>query len=191
MLDGMAFLFTAAAALCLVAAPGALPDVLLPGTHRVTHEVMFVESELLGETRLIAGPLRGFGGFIEVAAGEPFSHSSKYGTRVYSVPREAVVESADDLRESSWPSVSVQVGYADAASRMSPVHRRRTVVELVAASEDEIRVEVRERIAMDSSGQPVDIRMHWVKIAAVAAAGLLLLAFVWRSRSKRARAGAE
>ena len=62
------------------------PDLILPGHHGVTHELVVETAPDVEDWRLFAAPTAGFGGLHEVVDGEPFSFSSKYGTRFYAIP---------------------------------------------------------------------------------------------------------
>jgi hypothetical protein len=83
--------------LALLSLAGALRgDVLLPGTRPVSHQLVIEPSELWAGRRIVAFPVRGFGGAHLVEPGRPFDFSSKYGTRLYvAVESEPVPESVD------------------------------------------------------------------------------------------------
>jgi hypothetical protein len=70
-------------------------DVLLPGMKRVEHRLVLEPSELWTGRRIVAAPVRGFGGTHVVEPGVPFAFSTKYGTRLYVVPEaEAIPDDA-------------------------------------------------------------------------------------------------
>lgn len=97
-------------------------DVLLPGTKSVSHQLVIEESEHWTGKRIVAFPVRGFGGAHVVEPGKPFDFSSKYGTRLYVVPEsEPIPESPDPAWKSSHVAAEIPVSEVSAVPLTSPL----------------------------------------------------------------------
>lgn len=166
-------------------------DIIPPGNKKVSHHMVFADSPLLQSHRLIAMPVRGFGGFTEVQAGQPFQFSSKYGTRLYVVPSDyhppGKVFHGEPL---PFPSCEVPVSSTTSVPKFSPVASLRTTCKLIAVGDDSIGVEVIEHVELGSGNQPVTPWQRMLPFVAIAATGLLGCILVWRWNRAR-MAGAE
>lgn len=108
-------------ALLALAAP-ARADILLPGHRPVSHKLLIESSEHWGGKRIVAFPVRGFGGTHLVQPGEPFEFSSKYGTRLYVVTdAEPVPESADAAWTASHVAAEIPVQEVASVPLVSPL----------------------------------------------------------------------
>ena len=153
------------AALCAALLVCPAPDVLPPGSRRLTHELVLEASPHFETYELFAAPVRGFGGVTHLVTGEPFRFSTKYGTRIYALDKGA--EFPDDARV--WvgapPSAAslaqhgvravgaIPVQEQGSAPIGSPVEHVRTHLRVVAVADGEVRLEVvAEHVERDLSG---------------------------------------
>lgn len=142
-----------ALAALLVAAPAGARDLIPPGHRPVVHELVFDRLELPPGTRLVATPVRGFGGVEEVQAGTPFRFSSKYGTAFHLVPEgEEVTAPGRDL---DHPSAAPPVGEIRSLPLVNPVARVLTTLALDGAEAGELRLSVVNEERFDANGEPV------------------------------------
>lgn len=151
-------------------------DLIPPGHKSVKHELVFVDSASLDSHRLVAAPIRGLHGVMEVQAGQRFRFSTKYGTRFYLVP--------DDLRPlpefdrelfAQWPSVAPPISETRSASMISPVASALTTLRLADVTSSEPKIELVNHIEFDSSGNPVTWKSSVVRPLVLVPAGVLLL----------------
>ena len=85
-------------------------DIIVPGHQAVRHTLVLEPAPGVELPRLVAHPVRGFGGWTEVRAGEPFEFSGKYGTHLCAVqPGEAVPERVDPAWCSAHASTPIPV----------------------------------------------------------------------------------
>lgn len=166
-------------------------DLIPPGNKAVSHKLVFVDSPLLQEHRVIAMPVRGFGGHEEVRAGQPFHFSSKYGTRLYVVPDDfqppSKVTVGDPL---PFPSCEVPVSSTTYVPKLSPITSLRSTLKLVAVNDDTIEVELVDHVELNSSGEPVTVAgtvLPWLIIASVGFVGCVV---IWR-RTRVAKEAAQ
>jgi hypothetical protein len=96
-------------------------DILLPGHKPISHQLVIAPSEHWTGRRIVAAPVRGFGGTHVVEPGVPFDFSSKYGTRLYVVPEaEALPDVVDDPWKTSHVSADIPVSEVASVPVTSP-----------------------------------------------------------------------
>ena len=165
-----------------LAAP-ARSDILLPGTKSVSHQLVIEASEHWTGKRIVAFPVRGFGGTHVVEPGKPFDFSSKYGTRLYVVPEsEPVPQSVDPSWTAGHVAADIPVSEVSSVPLTSPLES--IVTTLRIRELDGARFEL---AVVDET------KRHdpWL-IAALCAAALLGglgLCFLIRRRKRAAAAG--
>jgi hypothetical protein len=135
-----------------------LADLIPPGQKGVTHQLVFVDSPALAQHRLVAAPVHGFRGTTEVVAGQPFDFSSKYGTRLYVIPKEVVpLPEFDPNLYSQWPSAEPPVGEITSVPVVSPVTSILTKVRLADVTSGLPKLEV----VMDEKFADSHVRFSW------------------------------
>jgi hypothetical protein len=162
--------------------PCALParaDIVLPGTEPVSHRLVIERSEAWdGAQRIVAAPVRGFGGTHVVEPGVPFSFSTKYGTRLYVVPpSEELPERIDESWSASHLSAAIPVSEVSSAPLASPLESLTTTLTVRALDRDRFELAV---VAERSERDP------WLLtgLATAFAAGVLGLVLIRRRRSR-------
>ncbi len=163
----------------------AYADVLLPGYRGVSHQLVFEDSEALRSHRLVAAPIRGFGGVVELEPGKPFRFSTKYGTRFYVVPRE--VEGLPDFHRElygTWPSTKPPVTEINAVPMASRVESAITTLRLVSVDSAEPVIEIVEHVEHLSS-----LILELVPLAVVFVMGSCVCIYVYR-KTRRSSATA-
>ncbi len=154
----------------------ACADVLPPGHKSVDHELVFEDSVLLAENRLIAAPTAGFQGVVVIKPGERFSFSTKYGTEFYFVPKDEPLPTDFDRESfSKWLHCSPPVHEISSVPWTSPVSSVLTVLKLDAITDAGPVVSVVHRSESDSAGQLVgqtEFDWRWVIGCAVVIFGL-------------------
>lgn len=156
-------------------------DLIPPGHKAVSHRLVFVDSPLLQSHRMIAMPVRGFGGHEEIQPDRPFRFSSKYGTRLYVVPKDFVPpEKLQAGIPLPFPSCDVPVGCITSVPLLSPIDSLRSTCKLVAVGEDAIGVELVDHVELGSDGQPASLLKNGLPLLGIAAAGLVGCCLVWR-----------
>ncbi len=157
------------------------PDVLPPGHKSVRHE-MAVEGTVPAGFRLVASPVRGFGGVHEVQSGQPFSFSSKYGTRLYLLP-------LDQPLPSQWSEAWLEQHphsdtFAEVASvpAGTPLARVLTTWRIDGVDGQAIRLERLGEERFDGFGARLPAGGEWWWLLVVAAGGAVLAVRLWRSR---------
>lgn len=175
---------------CVAPITNARADLLPPGHKSVKHEMVFVESEPLSSHRIIATPTRGFSGVEEIEPGKPFRFSSKYGTRLYSVPENIELPKKFDLDFfEQWPSCDPPVRETKSVPIVSPVKSKLTTVRLASVSPDGLIIEVVSDESFDWTGKPANVlRFYWPLFVPVFLGGTLCF---WMARRKRARKNAD
>jgi len=174
--------FSLLLALLPLAAP-ARSDVLLPGTRPVSHQLVVEPSEHLTGKRIVAFPVRGFGGTHLVEPGKPFDFSSKYGTRLYvASDAESVPESLEPAWEASHLAAEIPVSEVSSVLLASPLES--IVTTLRISQLDATRFEL---AVVD------EVRRHdrkWIAaLCAVALLGWFGLWYLIRRRRRAAAAG--
>ena len=156
-------------------------DMIPPGNKGVSHKLVFVDSPLLKSHRLIAMPVRGFGGHEEVQPDRPFRFSTKYGTRLYVVPNDFVPPAKVNRRELlPFPSCDVPVSSTTYVSIFSPIASLRSICKLVAVEDDAIQVELVDHVELNSSGRPVTLPNTVLPMLVISATGLIGCCLIWR-----------
>lgn len=149
-------------------------DLIPPGNKGVSHKLVFVDSPLLKSHRLIAMPVRGFGGHEEVQPDRPFHFSTKYGTRLYVVPNDFVPPAKVSFGEPlPFPSCDVPVSSTTYVPILSPVASLRSTYKLIAVGDDTIQVELVDHVELDSNGQPTSLLNTILPMLAIAGTGLI------------------
>jgi hypothetical protein len=164
-------------------------DLLLPGYKSVRHELVFEDSELFRQHRLIAAPIRGFSGIEEIKPGTRFSFSNKYGTRFYLVPDEVPLPE-DFTHEvfAQWPRQEPPVSEINMVPVVSSVDSALTTLRFAGVTESGPRIEVVSHVELDRWGRPASTARSMLVFGMLIAAGLaccLLVLRRLRSRSKR------
>ncbi len=156
-------------------------DLIPPGNKGVSHKLVFVDSPLLESHRLIAMPVRGFGGHEEVQPDRPFRFSTKYGTRLYVVPDDFVLPAKVDPGEPlPFPSCDVPVASTTYVPIFSPIASLRSTCKLVAVEDDAIQVDLVGHVELNSAGHPVTLLNSLLPMLAISAAGLIGCCLIWR-----------
>jgi hypothetical protein len=154
-------------------------DVLLPGTKPVSHRLVIERSDAwAGTPKIVAAPVRGFGGTLVVEPGVPFSFSTKYGTRLYVVSSsEKLPERIDESWSASHLSATIPILEVGSAPVASPLESLTTTLTVRALDRDRFEVAVVEG---RSEHDP------WLLAGLVTAfaAGVLGLVLIRRRRSR-------
>ena len=160
-------------------------DLIPPGNKAVSHKLVFVDSPLLQTHRLIAMPVRGFGGHEEVQPNRPFHFSTKYGTRLYVVPRDFEPPSkVNPGQPLPFPSCDVPVSSTTYVPILSPVASLRSTCKLIAVADDAIQVELVDHVELDASGNPASPLGAVLLMLFISATGLIGCCLIWR-RTRR------
>ncbi|MEE2939379.1 MAG: hypothetical protein VX460_03230 [Planctomycetota bacterium] len=145
----------AALAALLAAAPAGARDLIPPGHRPVVHELVFEQLELPPGTRLVATPVRGFGGVEVVRQGAPFRFSSKYGTTFFLVPEGEDITAPEPGRDLDHPSAAPPLGEIRSLPLVNPVARVLTTLALDGVEAGELRLRVVEEARFDATGEPI------------------------------------
>ena len=150
---------------------------------------MFVDSPPLESHRLIAMPVRGFGGVTEVQSGRPFAFSTKYGTRLYIVPRDYVPPQRFNPGEPlPFPSCDAPVTCVTSMPRFSPVASLLSTCKLTKVADGEIQVELIDHVRLDKHGRPASVLRGMLPLSLIATVGLVGC-WVLRRRARTLRTG--
>jgi hypothetical protein len=176
-------------ALLGLAVIGASPlraDVIPPGHKPVEHVVVISEALANGEV-LAAAPTRGFHGIQTVVPGEPFSFSSKYGTRLYALPADQPVPGdVAAVRAAALASSDIPVSEVTSVPLADPLARVVTTLRITAPASNQLVVEVLSEERFDSFGARGNLRALLLTLCSVAAVGIGALVLV-RRRLRGAR----
>lgn len=150
------------AALSLLAAAAfaaAPPDVIPAGYRRISHEMVVLPSEALGDRTLVCWTSTGLGGPDSVVVpGEPFGFSGKYGSRLYLLPEGANPADVPRPRFDAplkVPSAAPPVADIGLLPAASPIHAARTTLRLVGVDGDRLSFEVVSHETFDAAGRAV------------------------------------
>ncbi len=174
-----------AAAAAPAAGAAGLADLLPPGHRSVVHEIVVLADPALEDLQLVAAPYPGFAGVVPVEPGVPFRFSSKYGTRLYGLPRGAEVP--DRFAPESFPPECVLMGpFAEVASApaLSPLARVLTTYRVEGSEGGKPRFVLAGETRFGPGGVELSLSalLPWLLgLAAIGVAGLLLVAR-WRRR---------
>lgn len=171
---------------CSLLGPPA-PDVLPPGHQSVRHELTLRWPSDGEQHVFYASPTRGFGSSHRIVAGEPFPFSSKYGTRIYALPRDAEPPVGHEAwLASPWPRTAPPVAEVSSVPAGQPLARVETALAVRLVRGDTIELEVLGERRFDRSGAPLGAGSSLPLLAIAALGGLLLL----RLARRRPPAGA-
>lgn len=160
-------------AICLCL-PASAPDMLLPGHTATKHELVLTWDDAVRE-RFVASPGRRLHGSRLLTRGEPFPFSSKYGTRIYAVPADAVLPDAKaTLRESTWPSAAIPVREVASVRNGYPVTRVLTTLRVAAVRDDGLELEVIDEQRFGMFDLPI-VGPIWLPLVLIAGFGFVLL----------------
>ena len=139
----------------IASAPAGARDLIPAGYRPVVHELVFDRLELPPGTRLVATPVRGFGGVEEVQAGAPFRFSSKYGTTFFLVPENKDVVAPEPGSGLEHPSAAPPVGEIRSLPLVNPVARVLTTLAFDGVEAGELRLRAVREERFDATGEPV------------------------------------
>jgi len=181
-----------------VAAGAAPADVIPPGSHAVEHTLVLETPAEVDGLRLVAAPVRGFGGVEQIEQGVPFHFSSKYGTRLYAVPADGEAppfvapfdrEEGSAAAElwASFPTWSVPVGEVGHVSDSNPLARVETRLAW-SGPEGDVRVVGERRWGGDGEllsegaggAHALGVPVFLAVAAALGLAGLVVVAVIVR-----------
>lgn len=161
-------------------------DLIPPGHKGVTHHLVFVDSPALAQHRLVAAPVRGLQGTTEVVAEQPFSFSSKYGTRLYVIPKDVVpLPEFDRELFSQWPSAEPPVGEIKSLPLISPVTSIVTTVRLVDVTSGLPVIEVVTHEEFDDNANPIAWRSYLWRPLVLVPVGIAVLLITIRILRRR------
>lgn len=184
-------------ALALLALAGVPADVISMGHHPVDHTLVLETSPEVEGRRLVAAPVRGFGGVARIEQGVPFAFSGKYGTLFYAVPSGEELppfvppfdrdDAADGAAEwSAFPSWRVPVGEISQVPDSNPLARVETRISW-SGPEGEVEVVGETRwdatgamLAESAPGEAPGVPSGVIAIALVGLAGLCVVAVLLR-----------
>ena len=171
------------AALLLLLPSFQVADIVLPGSKKVPHELVFASEADLAGLRLVASTRMGPKSPGEVVPGQPFTYSAKYGTRLYVVTAdEALPERFDEAWCAAHPSASPPVSDQSTQPVTSPVTRVLTRLRVASFGP--------EGLVLAEAGT----QREWNPMIAILGAGLVLLGaavlLLLRRRRNAARAQA-
>lgn len=149
-------------------------DVLLPGHKNVKHELVFEDSELLRENRLVAAPIAGFSGAEVIKAGTPFRFSSKYGTRFYLIPGDTPVPKFDQDVFAQWPNCKPPRGEIRSVPVSNPVASALTTLRFTEIGDSGPVIEEVGHVELDRFGEVASPTRSIIYFGLLIAAGLVL-----------------
>lgn len=170
-------------------------DLIPPGHKSVRHRMVFVDSPALRENRLIAAPVRGFGGFAEIIAGQSFSFSNKYGTRIYSVPAGYQPPDRFFYNEPlEFPHVDCPVNSITSVSIFCDTSQIETRCKILSVSDESITIQVLEEVEFDAFGKVTKGGLNLYAKIGISVSGLamcLLIGLILRTRKVLQQAKAK
>lgn len=169
---------------CLLACSRIASADLIPNGYKgVVHQLVFVDSEAFSTHRLVAAPVAGFGGAVEIKPNEPFDFSSKYGTRIYLVPADVEpLLDFDKARFNQWPSITPPVSEIGFVPQTSLITLILTKLRFAGVAATGPQIEVVDNIESGPMRAPLRRIQAWLTSGAVAAAGALILFVYWRRK---------
>lgn len=183
-------IFVSSLAILIALPMPAIADLIPPGFKSVEHNLVFVESEALHSHRLVAAPVRGFGGITEIQAGVPFRFSTKYRTRFYLIPKDtAALADFDPAQFASWPSVDLPQTEIQSVPIFSTVATALTTLKFTGIIQDgSPQIELVEHKLFDTFGNRAGIFNFALRALGLVTVGLLIMAVLYRKlRGKRMR----
>ena len=181
-------------ALCtaLFASATASADILPIGHKSVSHKLVFEDSTLLDEHRLVAAPIAGLHGVETIEPGVPFDFSTKYGTRLYLVPQDVTeVTTFDRDRFGEWVSCPPPRSEIRSVPLTSVMSGALTTLRLIHADPSTITVEEVSHVEFDGAGTPVNrVWRDRIRFFLVFGAALLIVVAVLALRARATRRSA-
>jgi len=166
------------------------PDLLPPG-HRPVEHRLILDWPAERDWRFCASPTAGMHGTTAIARGEPFAFSSKYGTRIYALPRGAALPAAAEaLAATAWPHGAVPVREVASTAVGSRLARVVTTLRVTAIDGNDIHLAVVREQRFDADGRELG-NLDWLPLAVVAAAGAAWLFVLDRRVLRSVRGTAE
>ncbi len=154
-------------------------DLIPPGTRPIEHTLVFEDSPLFQQYRIVAAPTLGFAGEVVVQPHVPFHFSSKYGTRLYAVPLDVTPPSGGWIQERDWWSSQRSADMPVAEQKFVPI------VSTLESVETRLRL-----VDITATGMQVAVvdedRTHngWLvfSLLLVFSLGVALLLWLWRKK---------
>lgn len=166
----------------------AAADILLPGHKNVRHELVFNDSPLFENNRLVAAPTAGFSGVHEVKPGEPFRFSSKYRTTFYVVPEDYSLEEFDRDEFARFPNCKPPRNEIRSVPATNPLTTALTTLEFASVDGSSLIVNEVRHQEFGKSGTPVQANQNFLWFGLIIAAGLALCLLAIRRLRKTSRA---
>ncbi len=161
----------------------ALRADVIPAGHKPVEHVLVLSEALANGEILLAAPMRGFHGVQTVVPGEPFSFSSKYGTRLYALPAGAAIpDDLEALRAAAIAAADIPVTQVTSVSLLDPLASIVTTLRVTRTPEGGLSVQVldEERVQI--------VREHLLSIlvglGAVECVGLVGIVWLVRRRAR-------
>jgi len=117
-------------------------DLIAPGHKPVQHQLVLEASAHFEQHRFFAEPVQGFHGFQEIRPGEPFDFSSKYGTRIFALPREVTPDAGAKVASLAVASANIPVSEVSSVVLASPLERVETRLKLARVENGAIELAV-------------------------------------------------
>lgn len=177
--------------LCLLSP---LPDLTLPGFKKVSHQVAIENSEDFDGWLVVGATLFGPSHVTVAEPGVPFFYSSKYGTRIYALPRGTDLPTSSEggrvprAAFESFLQARPPVSSPSQVSVLSPVASVLTTIRIVDISAAGIQLEAVRTQEFDSSKKPVSWLRIWALPIAAVVCGVVGLIALRKRRLKRASA---
>jgi hypothetical protein len=161
------------ALMCLIANLGKA-DILPPGHKNIDHQLVFESSPLF-----------------DVVPGQPLHFSSKYGTRLYLIPKSVAADLKFDREQfDQWPSTLPPVSQIASVFKGSPIDSAVTTARFVGLRDGKPEIVVVEHKELDAAGKPISYWRAYGWLAIPLIGGFMLIArFVRRIRSRKANFG--
>lgn len=153
-------------------------DVLMPGHRPIEHRAVIQANPAFDSFEWWAFPVRGFGGAIHIEPGVAFEFSSKYGTRIYALPK-GTPPSALQTREyfAAFPSAAIPVAEEASVPVLSTLESVESELALQMGPGTEFTLTHRS----DRRQRNTSLVLAWCASIAIAALGLI---WFWKRRSR-------
>ena len=173
--------FAILSALALNAPLAAAPDVLMPGTRSVRHELVIEDSPLFAQYDIYVCPVVGFGSSARIEPGAPFRFSSKYGSRIWALaPGAEAPRRREEFAAVALASGDIPVGEVHAVPVTSPLTAVTTLLRIDGVENGVLRLAVVDE----------DTEYNVLGLAAAAAGVVLGIGGLVLIARRRRRAGA-
>ncbi len=176
-------------------------DILPEGHVRFVHQLVFEDSPLFENHRMIASPNAGFSGGVEVTPGKKFHFSSKYGTKLYLVPADEKIDDFDRERFKQFPSCRPPCGQINSIPMYNPVRSAVTTIKFVEVNEDGPVVEVVSHEEFGAKGRSFGVTSHpsegrakrapWLLLTLPLALGVVICCFLTMRKRNVSRQNAS